>query len=82
MREESEPRYPRSLSGARVDPMPSGLVPARRALDGRHVRLEPLDPATHAADLYEASHVTESMFRCSHARPPTRPDVQHEEVPS
>ena len=59
MREESEPRYPRSLSGARVDPMPSGLVPARRVLDGSHVRLEPLDPAAHGDDLYEASHVTE-----------------------
>ena len=59
MREESEPRFPHPLSGARVDPLPSGLVPARRVLDGRHVRLEPLDSAVHTADLYEASHTTE-----------------------
>ncbi len=30
--------------------------PARIALAGRSVRLEPLDPARHGADLYRASH--------------------------
>ena len=32
---DSEPRFPRPLSGERVDPLPSGLVPARQAIDGR-----------------------------------------------
>ena len=59
MHTDSEPRYPRPISGARVDPMPSGLVPARQVIDGRHVRLEPMDPAVHADDLYEASHTSE-----------------------
>ncbi len=27
-------------------------------LEGRHVRLEPMAPAVHADDLYEASHTT------------------------
>ena len=56
---DSEPRFPRPLSGARVDPPPSGLVPARQVIEGRHVRLEPMDPAIQAADLYEASHTWE-----------------------
>ena len=58
MSEGSERRFPRPLSGAHVDPLPSGLVPARQALEGHHVRLEPMDPAIHADDLYEASHTT------------------------
>ena len=60
MSKETEQRFPRPLSGACVDPLPSGLVPARRMLEGRHVRLEPMDPAVHADDLYEASHTTET----------------------
>lgn len=59
MNEASERRFPRPLSGANVDPLPSGLVPARSVLEGRHVRLEPMDPAVHTNDLYEASHATE-----------------------
>ena len=61
MHTDSEPRYPRPISGARVDPMPSGLAPARQVIDGRHVRLEPMDPAVHADDLYEASHTSEEV---------------------
>lgn len=51
MSQEFERTFPRPLSGARVDSLPSGLAPARRALEGRHVRLEPMDPAVHAEDL-------------------------------
>ena len=58
MHADSEPRFPRPLSGERVDPLPSGLAPARQAIVGRHVRLEPMDPAVHADDLYEASHAS------------------------
>ena len=59
MHADSEPRFPRPLSGERVDPLPPCLVPARQAIDGRHVRVEPMDPAVHADDLYEASHASE-----------------------
>lgn len=46
----------RTLSGEPVKKPPPGRYPARTALAGRHVRLEPLDAATHAADLYACSH--------------------------
>ena len=59
MSQEFERTFPRPLSGARVDSLQSGLASARRALEGRHVRLEPMDPAVHAEDLYGASHTTE-----------------------
>ena len=56
---DSEKPFPRPLSGAAVAPLPSGLVPARTNLEGQSVRLEPMDPAVHAEDLYEVSHTTE-----------------------
>ena len=59
MHADSEPTFPRPLSGERVDPLPSGLAPARQVIDGRHVHLEPMDPAVHADDLYEASHASQ-----------------------
>ena len=46
----------RALSGAKVDPLPIGLYPARTPLDGRYARIEPLDPRTHANELWDASH--------------------------
>ncbi len=46
----------RELSAAIVsDPSPARL-PKRISLEGNHVRLEPIDPARHAADLFAASH--------------------------
>lgn len=57
MSRESESLFPRPLSGAAVTSLPSGLVPARSVLAGRHVQLEPMDPALHADDLYKASHL-------------------------
>lgn len=51
---------PESLvSGAPVAPLPPGLFPPRLPLEGVSVRLEPLDPARHAADLWSASHADE-----------------------
>ena len=41
--------------GAPVAP-PSGRRPERRALDGRYVRLEPVDAERHADDLFHLSH--------------------------
>ena len=59
MHADTKPRFSRPLSGPRVDPLPSGFAPARQVFDGRHARLEPMDPAIHPADLYEASHTSE-----------------------
>ena len=51
-----ETACPRPVSGALIKAYPSGLVPSRRVLSGRFIRLEPLDPAAHAEDLYVAGH--------------------------
>jgi RimJ/RimL family protein N-acetyltransferase len=37
-------------------PLPTGLLPARQPLQGTSARLEPIDPARHAGELYAASH--------------------------
>ena len=52
----AEDPFPRPVSGAAVTRLPSGRVPARTTLVGRHIRLEPLDPACHARALFQASH--------------------------
>ena len=39
---------------------PPALVPARSVLTGSMVRLEPIDPARHAAVLYRVGHTTEA----------------------
>jgi RimJ/RimL family protein N-acetyltransferase len=44
--------------GEPVEPLPSGRAPEHAPLQGRYVKLEPLDAARHAA----------SLFACSHAR--------------
>src|SRR5262245_13053624 len=46
----------RPLSGEPVAPLPTGMLPGRQPLDGVSARLEPIDPARHAAELYAASH--------------------------
>src|SRR5262245_52473198 len=61
--ENAERPYPRPLSRAKVGRLPSALVPARTALIGRYVTLEPLDAARHADDLFEASHGSEAALR-------------------
>jgi RimJ/RimL family protein N-acetyltransferase len=48
--------FPRPLSGEPVANPPRGLVPPRVRLAGRHIELEPLDPALHALELYNAGH--------------------------
>ena len=48
MHADSEPRFRRPVSGTRVDPLPSGLAPARHVTDGRYVRLVPMRAATEA----------------------------------
>jgi RimJ/RimL family protein N-acetyltransferase len=45
-----------------ADPSPAP-PPERRVIEGRYVRVEPLDPAAHGADLYAASHGDEAKAR-------------------
>src|SRR5206468_2913399 len=56
MTSDTEMVADRPLSGEPVVPLPTGLLPARQPLEGTSARLEPIDPARHAAELYEASH--------------------------
>jgi RimJ/RimL family protein N-acetyltransferase len=60
---EHERPFQRPLSGAKVGRFPSAQVPARTALIGRLVTLEPLDAARHAGDLFEASHGSAAALR-------------------
>jgi RimJ/RimL family protein N-acetyltransferase len=46
----------REISGDKVAPLPSGIAPERRRLEGPRVLLEPLDPERHSESLYAASH--------------------------
>ncbi|MEL6337704.1 MAG: GNAT family protein [Pseudomonadota bacterium] len=50
-----ETPFPRPLSAAPLDRLPTGLAPAREPLFGQSVTLEPLDPAIHADDLVRAA---------------------------
>ena len=59
MNEATQTPFPRPLDGSAVEAAPSGLVPPRIPLQGRHVRLEPMDPARHTGDLYAASHTAD-----------------------
>jgi len=55
-------------------------APVRAPLNGRHVRLEPLDPVRHGDDLYAASTVADAdeRFRWLFDRPPaSRQDYAH-----
>ncbi len=61
--QRSEPDRQRAPSGNPVDPLPPGLWPARVPLDGRYMRLEPLDARIHAEELYEASHGSDDARR-------------------
>ena len=43
-------------NGSQVPELPSGRFPRTDLLEGRFVKLVPLDPEQHAADLFAASH--------------------------
>ena len=58
-----EKPFPRPLSGDPVVNAPRGLVPARSVLSGNFTRLEPLDPALHAHELYRAGHDSAEALR-------------------
>jgi len=51
-----EPIFPRRLDKGPLGRDPACLVPPRTVIRGRHVTLEPLDPARHTAELRAATH--------------------------
>ena len=59
-RESSWPQHRISVAagpvGPPVEPLPSGRAPGRAPLQGRYVRLEPVDVPAHAPSLYALSH--------------------------
>ena len=59
----SELPFSRTVTGAKVERVPSAMVPARAPIVGRYVRLEPLSAERHAAELYRASHGDEEALR-------------------
>ena len=59
----TEEVYRRRISGTRIDQLPSGRLPARSPIEGRQVRIEPLDPELHASELYRASHDSSAARR-------------------
>jgi RimJ/RimL family protein N-acetyltransferase len=46
----------RAPSDALVEPLPPALLPARAPIEGRYVRVEPVDPRVHAEELFAAAH--------------------------
>jgi RimJ/RimL family protein N-acetyltransferase len=50
------PLPPRQISKATLERLPDGRAPERAALEGKTVRLEPLDAQQHTADLYTNTH--------------------------
>ena len=58
-----EQPYPRPLSGAPVERLPSALIPARAPIRGKYVVLEPQDAAQHAADLFAAGHDSDEALK-------------------
>jgi RimJ/RimL family protein N-acetyltransferase len=54
--------FVRVITGAKVEKLPSAMVPARSTIIGRHVQLEPLSADRHAAELYAASHGSEEAL--------------------
>jgi len=59
---ELEQPFPRPLSGAPVEHLPSARIPSRAPLRGRYVELVAQDAAQHAADLFAAGHDSEAAL--------------------
>jgi RimJ/RimL family protein N-acetyltransferase len=58
-----EQPYPRPLSGAAVEKLPSARIPSRAPLRGKYVELVAQDATRHAADLYAAGHDSEQALK-------------------
>ncbi len=60
---QNQPLPERAISGEIVTPVLDGRRPERAALEGVTVRLEPLDPHAHGADLFGATHADQAGAR-------------------
>ena len=58
--------------GPPVEPLPSGRAPGRAPLQGRYVRLEPVDVPAHAPSLYALSHARPKTPRSGPTWPTAR----------
>lgn len=58
-----EQAYPRPLSGAAVEQLPSARIPSRAPLRGKYVELVAQDASQHAADLHAAGHESEQALK-------------------
>lgn len=63
MTRNTEPVVDRPLSDAAPATLPSGRIPARAPLDGASARLEPIDPALHAPELFAAATGADELWR-------------------
>ncbi len=63
MTEKQERLYPRPLRGDKLGKPPRGILPARAPLQGRYVRLEPLDAERHGESMFTAAHEPEAALR-------------------
>jgi RimJ/RimL family protein N-acetyltransferase len=54
--DDLEQPFPRPLSGAAVETLPSALIPSRQPIRGQTVELIPQDASKHAEDLFNAGH--------------------------
>ena len=57
---DREVAYPRPISRSPVAQPVARQLPAGVAIAGKHVRIEPLDPRVHAAELFQASHESDA----------------------
>jgi RimJ/RimL family protein N-acetyltransferase len=57
-----EQPYPRPLSAAPVEQLPSARIPSRAPLRGKYVELVAQDAVQHAGDLYAAGHESEQAL--------------------
>ncbi len=62
MGEAAERHRDRAPAGEVVEPLPPALWPARAAIDGRHARVEPVEPRLHAGELFTAGQADDAIW--------------------
>lgn len=80
MAEATEPRRDRAPAGGIVDPVPPALLPARVAIAGRHVRVEPVDARVHTEELFAAGRADDAIWDYLAYGPWPSPEVYREHL--